>query len=255
MRHAKRIWITGSSDGLGLLGARELVQAGHRVVLHARNKARAEQALKQVPGAENVFIGDLSQMEEIVHLAEIANQTGRFDVVIHNAGVYQASPKDIGFVNLLAPYVLTCLMHRPERLIYLSSDLHQQGKAHPEKLSSELNQISYADSKLYVLMLCMAVARHWPDVLSNAVNPGWVPTKMGGRHAPDDLKKGYETQIWLATSEEREAKISGKYFFHRKPQPFHPDAGNEALQEELLKQCAKLTGICFSKNKNTNQTK
>lgn len=63
-------------------------------------------------------------------------------------------------------------------------------------------------------ILAKAVARKWSDVLSNAVNPGWVPTKMGGSGASDDLQKGAETQVWLATSED--ARISGRYFFHQK---------------------------------------
>ena len=68
---------------------------------------------------------------------------------------------------------------------------------------------AYSDSKLYVTALAFAVARRWPDVLSNAVDPGWVPTKMGGPGAPDDLEKGYLTQTWLAVSDEAAATVSG----------------------------------------------
>ncbi|SFV31729.1 SDR family NAD(P)-dependent oxidoreductase [Thermoflavifilum thermophilum] len=250
MKHGKTIWITGSSDGLGMLAARELVQAGHRVVLHARNPERARRAMQQVPGAVDVLVGDLTQPEEVKRLAEAANQIGRFDVVIHNAWVYRASSRDLFMVNVLAPYMLTSLMLKPERLIYLSSDMHWQGKA---QLNLDPDRVSYADSKLYVLMLCLAVARLWPDVLANAVNPGWVPTKMGGAHAPDDLEKGHQTQVWLAVSNESEARVSGKYFFHQQPQPFHPEASNEKLQDHLLKQCQKLSGVVFPKNTPANR--
>ena len=75
---------------------------------------------------------------------------------------------------------------------------------------------AYADSKLYDVMLAFAVARKWPDVLSNAVDPGWVPTKMGGPNATDDLDAGAETQVWLATSDDPEAMVSGEYFYHQK---------------------------------------
>ena len=87
-----------------------------------------------------------------------------------------------------------------------------QGKAKLESFKIDVNRINYSDSKLHVMMLCKAVARKWSDVYANAVDPGWVPTKMGGRGAPDDLQKGYETQVWLAVSDDEKAKVSGRYF-------------------------------------------
>jgi NAD(P)-dependent dehydrogenase (short-subunit alcohol dehydrogenase family) len=115
--------------------------------------------------------------------------------VINNAGVYQLPAKVIFAVNTLAPYILTCLIQKPKRLIYLSSGMHRQGLPNFENFSIDTGRISYSDSKLHVLMLSMAVARKWPNIYSNSIDPGWVPTKMGGRGAPDDLKKGYETQV------------------------------------------------------------
>src|SRR6478672_4204042 len=122
-----RIFITGSADGLGQLAAKELVKLGHEVVLHARNAARGKQALENVPGAETVLTADLSSVEETKQLADKVNALGKFDAVIHNAGVYIASAHDIFTVNTLAPYILTCLIKKPKRLIYLSSDLHEGG--------------------------------------------------------------------------------------------------------------------------------
>jgi len=92
--------------------------------------------------------------------------------------------------------------------------MHERGRAKLQSLKSDVIGINYSDSKLHILMLCKAVARCWPDVYANAVNPGWVPTKMGGRGAPDDLKKGYETQVWLAVSNDEKAKQRGRYFHH-----------------------------------------
>ena len=83
---------------------------------------------------------------------------------------------------------------------------------------------SYSDSKLFVTTLAVAVAGLWPDVCSNAVDPGWVPTRMGGRHAPDDLRLGHLTQVWLATSDDAEARTSGGYWFHQQRGPTHPAA-------------------------------
>ncbi len=240
-----RIFITGSADGLGLLAAKSLVGEGHKVVLHARNAERGREAFKAVPGAETVFTGDLSSMEETRKLAEEANASGAFDAVIHNAGVYQVSSKIIFAVNTLAPYILTCLIQRPKRLIYLSSGMHLQGRPNLESFSLDTGKISYSDSKLHVVMLSNAVARLWPDVYSNAVDPGWVPTKMGGKSAPDDLQKGYETQAWLAASDDEKAKVSGRYFHHKKERPYNRAADDVKSQERFLELCEKITGIAF----------
>jgi NAD(P)-dependent dehydrogenase (short-subunit alcohol dehydrogenase family) len=240
-----RIFITGSADGLGQLAAKLLAEKGHQVVLHARNAERGRDAMKKVPGAETVLTGDLSSMEETTRLADQVNALGSFDAVIHNAGVYQASAKDIFSVNTLAPYILTCLIQKPQRLVYLTSGLHRQGHAKLESFKSDLGRITYSDSKLHVVMLCLAVARKWPGVYANAVDPGWVPTKMGGPGAPDDLQKGYETQVWLAVSNDEKAKVTGKYFHHQKERDYNPEAGDIRLQDRFLAVCQEITGISF----------
>ena len=94
----------------------------------------------------------------------------------------------------------------------------------------------------------MAVARKWPDVYSNAVDPGWVPTKMGGRGAPDDLEKGYETQVWLAVSNDEKAKVSGRYLFHQKERHHNPEADDVQLGERFIKLCEEITGVSFPNN-------
>jgi len=240
-----RIFITGSSDGLGQLAARLLVDQGHQVVLHARNDERGRDAMKKVPGAEGVLTGDLSDLLQTKALAEKVNALGAFDAIIHNAGVYQAPGKTILAVNTLAPYILTCLIQKPRRLVYLSSGLHLQGRPNIENINLQSGSISYSDSKLHDVMLTFAVARKWPRVLSNAVDPGWVPTKMGGRSAPDDLQKGYETQAWLAVSSDAGAAVTGRYFFHQKEKRHNPVAKDEALQERLLEQLKEATGVAL----------
>ncbi len=238
------IFVTGSADGLGQLAAKSLIEQGHQVVLHARSVERGRQAKQSVPGAAHVIAGDLSDLEETKNVAAEANAWGRFDAVIHNAGVYRAPAQDIYAVNVIAPYVLTCLIQRPKRLVYLSSDLHLNGRANLESFKKD-GRISYSDSKLYVVMLCMAAARKWPDVYANAVDPGWVPTKMGGPGAPDDLQLGYETQTWLAVSDDRGARVSSRYFHHRAESRYNPLAGDVALQERFLSLCSDITGIPF----------
>jgi len=240
-----RIFITGSSDGLGSMAAKLLADQGHKVVLHARNPERGRQALVKVTGAEKVLIADLSSAEETKKLAGEVNALGHFDAVIQNAGVYQVPDKLIFAVNTLAPYILTCLIQKPDRLIYLSSGMHLQGDPGLRDFSKDTGRYSYSDSKLHDVILSMAVARKWPGVYSNAVNPGWVPTRMGGRSAPDSLEKGAETQAWLAVSDDKEAKVSGRYFYHMMEKQFLPEAGDPVVQEKFLAMCEEISGIGF----------
>lgn len=243
-----RIFITGSADGLGQLAAKALVAQGHQVVLHARNENRAKEALDKVPGAESVVTADLGNIEETKQLALKVNALGQFDTVIHNAGLYRAPAKELLAVNTLAPYILTCLIQKPKRLIYLSSDMHEGGHSKLESFKTHISRITYSDTKLHVLMLCKAAARHWSPIYANAVNPGWVPTKMGGNGAPDDLKKGYETQVWLAVSNDERAKVSGRYFFHQKETHYNPEADDVQLQAQFLSLCEEITGVSFPFN-------
>jgi len=240
-----KIFITGSADGLGQLTAKLLVDQGHLVVLHARNAERRRDALSKVKGAENALVGDLSNMEETKKLADEVNALGSFDAVIHNAGVYRVPSNLIFAVNTLAPYILIGLIQKPKRLIYLSSGMHLHGHPNLDNFTNDIGRISYSDSKLHVSMLAMAVARKWSEVYSNAVDPGWVPTKMGGRGAPDNLQKGYETQAWLAVSNDDQAKVTGRYFHHKREVRYNPEATDVSLQEKFLKLCEEITGVPF----------
>ncbi len=240
-----RIFITGSSDGLGQLAAAKLIHEGHQVVLHARNQDRAQEAIAKMPGAETVLVADLSDVEATIQLAHDANASGTFDAVIHNAGVYKTEGDKIANVNSLAPYILTSIIQQPARLIYISSGMHLQGIPNLRNLEHSPDRISYSDSKLHNVILCMAVARKWQEVVATAVDPGWVPTKMGGRHATDNLEKGFETQTWLAVSDDSEAKLSGSYFYHRKQKRYAQDADDLDLQEQFLSVCEKTTKISF----------
>jgi NAD(P)-dependent dehydrogenase (short-subunit alcohol dehydrogenase family) len=242
-----RVFITGSADGLGQLAAKHLIAEGHQVVLHARNDKRGREALASVPGAEDVVIGDLSSTTETKALADRVNALERFDAIIHNAAVYRASGNEIFTVNTLAPYILTCLIKKPERLIYMSSDMHEGGSPKLDLFKRDTSQISYSDSKLHVLMLCKAVARKWPDVYANAVNPGWVPTKMGGPGALDSFESGYQTQTWLAVSDDKAAKVSGRYFYHQKEHRYKIEADDVQLQDRFLALCEDITGVSLEK--------
>ena len=183
-----RILVTGSAEGLGQLAARRLVASGHDVVLHGRNRDRARHAMHALPGGKAALAGDLASIQETRALAEQANAIGPFQAVIHNAGVFRPSePRretvdgldDVFVINTLAPYLLTALIQGPQRLIYVTSGLHLGGDADLEDLPWRRKRWNgsqaYANSKLFDVVLAFAVARLWPHVLSNAVDPGWVP--------------------------------------------------------------------------------
>jgi len=158
----------------------------------------------------------------------------------------------------LAPYLLTAWIERPDRLIYLSSGMHRGADASLRDMDWVERRWdasrAYSESKLYVTALAFAVARQWPSVLSHAVDPGWVPTRMGGAGAPDDLTMGHLTQTWLAVSEDSAAKSSGGYWYHRERQKPAADALEPEFQDRLLARLAELTGIALFSARGVDST-
>ena len=204
-----------------------------------------------MPGAAGVVVGDLSSLAETKAMA-----VGAYDVVVHNAGVQERDRvvtvdglERTFQVNVLAPYVLTCLLPRPSRLVYLTSGLEADGEVHLDDLQTERRPFrgmqAYADSKALDVVLALAVACRWPDVAVNAVDPGWVRTRMGGGGAPDSLADGAETQVWLATSDEPAALESGRYLKHRRSLRPNVAATDVDVQEGLLAALERLTGVAL----------
>ncbi len=253
----KSVFVTGSADGIGLQTARDLLAAGHRVVLHARDEQRAEQVRDAVPTAAAVVVGDVSSLAQTRSLAAAAAAHGPFDVVVDNVGVGRSDSRAVTedgierilAVNVLAPYLLTALMPLPERLVYLTSGLEAGGRADFADLQYERKpwhgMQAYSDSKLHDVTLAFAVARLFPAVLSNAVDPGWIKTRMGGPNAPDSLQEGAETQVWLATADPAEVGFSGRYLKRRQDLRANPAAYDVSVQDRLLAACAQLTGEKF----------
>ncbi len=241
-----RVFVTGSADGLGHATARTLLAQGHEVVVHVRSQARLPAVKALVDQGAVATIGDLSDLAQIRDLAGQVNAIGPMDAVVHNAGILSGA--QLLVVNVVAPYLLTALIRRPRRLVYLSSRMHRSGRASLAGMdwTGRTSTGSYSDSKLFLTAMAAAVARRWPEVLSNAVDPGWVPTRMGGPNAPDDLRLGHLTQEWLATSGDAEALTSGGYWHHQRREEPHPAVNDTRFQDLLLAELARATGTTLA---------
>ncbi|MGD9998706.1 MAG: SDR family NAD(P)-dependent oxidoreductase [Ilumatobacteraceae bacterium] len=253
-----RVLITGSTTGLGKAAAEELLDGGHEVILHARNPERAADVAELGARVAGVLLGDLAALGDVRSLAGQANAIGGIDAVIHNAGVYAESSRGDTpeghartlAVNVLAPYLLTLWIEGPSRLVYLTSGMHEQGDASLRDIdwtARRWNGIqAYCDSKLFVTALAFAVARRRPHVHTHAVDPGWVPTRMGGPSAPDDLELGHRTQAWLAVTDDPAAIGDSGYWFHQEQQTPPTAAQDVTFQDALLDELARLTGVPFA---------
>jgi NAD(P)-dependent dehydrogenase (short-subunit alcohol dehydrogenase family) len=251
------VFITGSTDGLGRAAAHSLLDQGHRVVLHARSADRAAALGELASRAEGVVVGDLQSGAETRSIADQVKAIGRMDTVIHNAGVYTqrnrgSTPEGHAAtlaINTLAPYMLTALIERPARLVYLSSGLHRGGEGSLDDLDwakrSWDSAKAYAESKLHVVALAYALARRWPQILSNAVDPGWARTKMGGSGAPVDVETGQKTQTWLAVSEDPAALVGGRYWHHLRQQEPAGEAADPGFQDKLIDKLGDMTGVAL----------
>jgi NAD(P)-dependent dehydrogenase (short-subunit alcohol dehydrogenase family) len=226
--------------------------------MHDRDQALADEAAAAAPGAAGVLVADFSKLSAIRGLADQVNRLGPLDAVIHNAGIGDKEPcrvetedglPHVFSINTLAAYVLTVLINRPARLVYLGSGLHHGASPNFDDLlwtdRTWNPETAYAESKLYCVTLALAVARRWPNVKSNALWPGWVPTRLGGPSAPDDINQAHLTQVWLATSDDPLAQSSGSYFFHKKYLDPNPAAREERVQDKLIEVCSRLSGIPF----------
>ena len=251
-----RVFVTGSSDGIGLAAAKLLASHGHQVTLHARNASRAAEAQQALPAAERVLVADISNVAGAKDLAAQANASGPWDCVVHNAGLGFTGTKwktEDGIaatfaVNTLAPYVITSLMEKPKRLLYLSSSLHMSGDANLEDVTWAKRwerhdaMQAYSDTKLHDVMLAEAVARRWPDVQSCSLDPGWVKTKMGGSGAPGTTEKPAGAIAEFAAGTGVTSGQTGVYFNPSGIQKPHKGALRDEQQDRLITLCEEMSG-------------
>ena len=251
-----RIFITGSTRGIGAKTARQLIDLGHEVVVHARDHARAEETKAQFPDAHGVVVGELDSLASTSDLSTKATAFGPYDVIIHNAGTgggvsERAETGDglerIFHTNVIAPYVLTAQMELPRRMIFLTSSVEANSKWVPEDLQWNQRKWkgmqAYAETKLHDLMLALEIAARYPQVISNAVDPGWIKTAMGGPSAPDPVALGAETQVWLASSDDADATASGRYLKRRQVLDPSPVALDADARTQLVDELARLSGV------------
>ena len=253
-----RVFISGSSTGLGLMAADLLAGKSHSVVLHARNAERAEEARRKLPRAEAIVVGDIETIAGAKDLAARVNALGRFDAVIHNAAVgYRegrsrhrrrpaACVRDQHAIGLYPDGAdRAAEAARLPELRHAPSCRRQSRRRSLWKKRRWNGSAAYAESKLHDAMLAFAIARRWPDVFSNALEPGWVPTKMGGAGAPDDMDQAHLTQAWLAAGDDPKADVTGRYFYHLKRMEPNPQSHNVALQDRLIAICAEISGVAL----------
>ena len=256
----KTIFVTGSTDGIGLETARMLVSLGHHVLLHGRSPAKLEQVektLSALPDSGRVesYVADLSRMDDVEALAKaVVERHSKLDVLINNAGVYSApdlvtqNGLDVRFaVNTMAPYLLTQrllpLLGASGRVINLSSAA--QAPVDPEAMLGRVklsDGAAYAQSKLAITMwsrsMALSLGDGGPAVI--AVNPrsmlGSKMVKQAYGVTGGDLRIGAEILTRAALSDEF-AAASGQYFDNdsgRFTSP-HPDALNPQKCEEIVR--------------------
>ena len=246
------VCLTGSTDGIGLAAARLLLRDGHRVLLHARTEARGGPVADALEGDVHLVTGDLSSLEEVRALAGQVRDHGPLDVLAHNAGVWvrgdtpRVTPD--GFettfaVNVLAPHLLTALLSDlvTERLLWLGSGMAGSGRPKPSALGAEREpRQAYADSKACDVALAVGWGRRLPGVVSAAVDPGWVRTKLASSGAPGDVEQGGDGLAFCCTTPDLDR---APYWKDRRPVPVPGRLRDAGLQDALLAECDRLAGL------------
>ncbi|MEP2978232.1 MAG: SDR family NAD(P)-dependent oxidoreductase [Lentilitoribacter sp.] len=226
----KTILITGSTDGIGLLTAKKLASAGHKILLHGRSATKLKSASIEVGHDCESYEADLSSISDIQKLADaVKSNHDKIDVLINNAGVF-VIPNPItkdGYdgrimVNTIAPYHLTKLllplMDEHARVVNLSSAAQSAVTSGAFSKDARLTDgDAYAQSKLALTMwsieLASSLGDNAPAII--AVNPGsFLASKMvkdAYGVAGKDLNHGADILIRAALDEEF-ASASGKYF-------------------------------------------
>ncbi len=254
----KTILITGSTDGIGHQAAIELAEAGHHIIVHGRNRERAESAMRAIAKESksdnlsyvNADLLNFNQIKEMV--SEIHDKFDTLDVLINNAGVYRSKRsinhdglEETFAVNYLAPFLLSNLLldllknAQSGRIVNVASRVHSN---HVDFDNLQLEQgytgvKAYANSKLALILFTYYFAEKLRDtnVTINALHPGVINTKLlksafgvGGA----SLTEGASTLIFAAIAPEIK-NVSGKYFVNNRPTSSKDITYDKEIQKRL----------------------
>src|SRR5437763_2948291 len=263
--------VTGANSGIGKATALALAQMGATVVMVCRDRARGEEAQREITtqsrnSAVDLLLADLSSQQSIRQLVEtFQHHYTHLHVLINNAGATFPGRRretvdglEMTFaVNYLAPFLLTNLLldvlkaSAPARIVNVSSASHKSGYIQMDDLQGEKHNRSmraYPQSKLAIVLFTYELARRLQGtgVTANCLDPGFVATNIGqtGASLPVRLlikligsfgtspEKGAKTSIYLASSPEVEG-ITGKYFVKSLPKRSAAISYDESLQRQL----------------------
>jgi retinol dehydrogenase-12 len=279
IRH-RVVLLTGATDGIGRVAARELADRGARVVIVGRNRRKTERTVEEIVGATgnsdvDFMLADLSSQEAIRGLArEFRERYDRLDVLINNAGDFfirrQESVDGIEMtfaLNHLAYFLLTNLLldliinNAPARIINVSSAAHRRAEIKLDDVEAEEGYSgwqAYGESKLANVLFTYELARRLEGtgVTANALHPGFVATNLGADNfgflgslvrkiinlRGISPEKGAQTIVYLAASPEVQG-VSGEYFVKQKPVETSPVTYDEALATALWEISAEMTDL------------
>jgi NAD(P)-dependent dehydrogenase (short-subunit alcohol dehydrogenase family) len=264
---AETIVITGATDGLGKGMAAELVSTGAKLILHGRNEEKGQALLEELaPSATGELVwcrADLSSLDEVRELADQLNEEERLDVLVNNAGIGTAGPREESVegyeltfaVDYLAPFLLTRevlpLIRRtaPSRIVNVSSAGQAPIDFDDVMLERDYTGIqAYCQAKLALVMFTFDLAEELEGsgVTANCLHPGtYMPTNMvrrAGVEPVTPLEDGIAATLRLVSSSEVDG-VNGHYFDGTSESAPHPQAEDPEARRRLRELSAELTGI------------
>lgn len=269
----KNIIVTGANSGIGRISAIELAKKGHQVILLMRDSKKSEEVyneIKNINSTSQFFPTDLSSFKSInKSIEQIKENFNSIEVILNNAGVYKSKRElnengiEMTFmVNFLAPIYIflkseellkkSALQNKNPRIVNVASALHKQGKFEIDDYNCEKRfsgHQQYSNTKLYLVMITLILAKKYNDISFFANHPGIIATGIF-REAPEIIQsifdwiltspqKGAESNIYLSSSDELIGK-SGIYFDKLKISKTNPIATDEIYQNELYNLTLKI---------------
>ena len=260
--------VTGATDGVGRVVARELAKQGWRVLVHGRDRPRGEALVHEIEragGRATFLAADLASLAEVRRLAdEVRKATDRLDLLINNAGIgtagagrqTSADGHELRFaVNYLAGFLLTYLLlpllkaSRPARIVNVASAGQQAIDFSDVMLTRNYSGVAaYCQSKLAQIMFTVDLADELKGsgVIANALHPStYMNTTMVRRAGVSPMSKvedGAEAILQLAVSPKLEGR-SGLYFNVLNEARANAQAYDAEARQRLRALSLELTGL------------